>query len=216
VRHQVLVIGLGRFGTSVALGLTELGHEVLALDRDERAINEIAPSVTHAAQLDATDQDALHAVGAGDFRYAVVAMSTATEASIFATMALRHLGVGTVVAKANDALHGEILRRVGATRVVYPEAEAGQRVAHLFAVPEVVDYLDLGPRYGIQKLRPPEPWIGRSLGQLDLPGTLKLTPIALRRDSDVTVNPHATEIVREGDELILIGLDERLERIGGS
>jgi trk system potassium uptake protein TrkA len=215
VRQQVLVIGLGRFGASVALGLTDLGHEVLALDRDEAAVSEIAPRVTHAAQIDATDEDALRAIGAADFQFAVVAMSSATEASIFATMALHDLGVGTVIAKANDSLHGEILRRVGATRVVYPEHEAGQRVAHMFAVPQMLDYLDLGPRYGIQKLRPLEAWVGRSLEQIDMPGTLKLTPIALRRGSDVTVNPYPTEVVREGDELILIGLDERLERIGG-
>jgi trk system potassium uptake protein TrkA len=214
VRHQVLVIGLGRFGTAVALELTELGHEVLAVDRDEGVVNEIASKVTHAVQLDATDEDALRAVGAGDFRFAVVAISSAAEASIFATMALHDLGVGTVIAKASDALHGEILRRVGATRVVYPEREAGQRVAHLFAVPQVVDYLDVGPRYGIQKLHPPEAWIGRSLGQLDLPGRLKLTPIALRHGKDVTVNPRDVELIKEGDELILIGLDEKLEHLG--
>lgn len=213
MRHQVLVIGLGRFGTAVAVELAELGHEVLALDRDEEVVNEVAPKVTHAVQVDATDEDALRAVGAGDFRFAIVAISSAAEASIFATMALHDLGVGTVIAKASGRLHGEILRRVGATRVVYPEREAGQRVAHLFAVPQVVDYLDVGPRYGVQKLRPPEAWVGRSLGYLDLPGRFKLTPIALRRARDVTVNPHDVEIVREGDELILIGLDERLERL---
>ena len=213
MRHQVLVIGLGRFGTAVALELSELGHEVMALDRDEAVVNEIASKVTHAVQVDATDEDALRAVGAGDFRFGVVAISSAAEASIFATMALNDLGVGTIVAKASDALHGEILRRVGATRVVYPEREAGARVAHLFAVPQVVDYLDVGPRYGIQKLRPPEAWVGRSLGQLDLPGRLKLTPIALRRGQDVTVNPQAVETIREGDELIVIGLDEKLEHL---
>jgi trk system potassium uptake protein TrkA len=121
--------------------------------------------------------------------------------------------VSTIVAKASDRLHGEILRRVGATRVVYPEREAGARVAHLFAVPQVVDYLDVGPRYGIQKLQPPEAWVWRSLGQLDLPGRLKLIPIALRRAKDVTVNPHDVEVIKPGDELILIGLDEKLEHL---
>ena len=216
MRHQVLVIGLGRFGTAVALELSELGHEVLALDRDEDAVNEVAPEVTHAVQVDATDEDALRAVGAADFRFAVVAISSSAEASIFATMALHDLGVGTVIAKAGDTLHGEILRRVGATRVVYPEREAGHRVAHLFAVPQVVDYLDVGPRYGIQKLHPPAAWIGKSIGQLDLPGRLKLTPIALRRAKDVTVNPHDVEVLKDGDELILIGLDEKLEHLAES
>ncbi len=214
MRHQVLVIGLGRFGQACALELSALGHEVLAVDQDERVVNEIAPDVTHAMQIDATDMPALRAIGAADFRYAVVAMSSATDASIFATMALSDLGVASIIAKANDTLHGEILRRVGATRVIYPEREMGQRVAHMFAIPEIVDYLDVGPRFGITKLRPPASWVGRSITQLDLPGTLKLTAIALRRGADVTINPHGSEVVREGDELILIGLDERLERIG--
>jgi trk system potassium uptake protein TrkA len=129
-------------------------------------------------------------------------------------MALHDLGVPTVIAKANDPLHGEILRRVGATRVVYPEHEAGQRVAHTFAAPEVIDYLDVGPRYGIQKVRPPATWIGKSLGDLDLVSTLRLTPLAVRRGSDVTVTPALSETIRDGDELILIGLDERLEQVG--
>ncbi|MCY7418627.1 MAG: TrkA family potassium uptake protein [Chloroflexi bacterium] len=214
MRHQVLVIGLGRFGQAVAHELSDLGHEVLAVDRDERIVNEMAPIVTHALELDATDELALRAAGAADFRYAVVAISSHLEASIFATMALRHLGVANIIAKAANPLHGEILERVGATRVVYPEREIGQRVAHMFSVPEVVDYLDVGPSFGIQKVRPPIRWIGRTLGDLDLPGRLKLTPIALRRGDDVTVNPGPGHIVEASDELILIGLDERLDRLG--
>lgn len=214
MRHQVLVIGLGRFGRACALELSVLGHEVLAVDRDERVVNEIAPDVTHAVQVDATDLPALRAIGAADFKFAVVAISSATDASVFTTMALHDLGVTTIIAKANDTLHAEILRRVGASRVITPEREMGQRVAHLFAVPEVLDYLDVGPRFGITKLRPPTRWIGKTLTELDLPGTLKLTTIALRRGADVTINPHGSEVVRDGDELILIGLDERLEYIG--
>lgn len=214
MRHQVMVIGLGRFGHAVALELSKLGHEVLAIDRDERAVNEIAPIVTHALELDATDAVALRAAGAADFRFAVVAISGHPEASIFATMALKNLGVGTVIAKAANSLHGEILERVGATRVVYPEREIGQRVAHMFSVPEVVDYLDVGPRFGIQKVRPPAKWVGRSLGDLALPTRLKLTPIAVRRGENVTVNPHHSHVVEANDELILVGLDERLEHIG--
>ncbi len=213
MRHQVLVIGLGRFGQAVARELADLGHEVLALDRDERMVNEMAPIVTHALELDATDELALRAAGAADFRYAVVAISSHLEASIFATMALRNLGVAHIIAKAANPLHGEILERVGATRVVYPEREIGQRVAHMFSVPEVVDYLDVAPSFGIQKVRPPSRWIGRTLGELDLPGRLKLTPVALRRGDDVTVNPPAGHVVEASDELILIGLDERLERL---
>ena len=214
MKSSILVIGLGRFGTAAARELEQLGHEVLAIDRNEGVINDIAPDVTHAVQLDASDEEALRSVGAGEFEYAVIAISGATEASIFATMALKNLGVGHVIAKAATALHGKILERVGADRVVYPEREMGTRVAHSLAIPSVIDYLDVAPRFGIVKVRPPASFVGRSLKELDLPGRLQVSPIALRRVSEVTFNPHRDMVVAADDELILMGSDDRLERIG--
>ena len=163
MKTSVLVIGLGRFGAAAARELIALGHEVLAVDRDEAIVNEIAPEVTHAVQLDAADEAALRAIGAAEFEHAIVAISGDTEASIFATMALKKLGVANVLAKAGSELHGAILERVGADRVVFAEREMGQRVAHSFAVRDVVDYLDVAPRFGIVKVRPPASWVGRTL-----------------------------------------------------
>ncbi|CAN5561838.1 TrkA family potassium uptake protein [soil metagenome] len=211
--QQVMVVGLGRFGSAVARELHSLGHEVLAVDASESTINEIAPEVTHAAQLDASDENALRAAGAGEFPTAIVAMSSAIEASIFATMALKRLGVQTVIAKASGALHGAILERIGADRVVYPEREAGIDVAHTFMIANVVDYIDLAPRFGIAKVVVPSTFVGQTLRDLDLTGRLKITPIALRRGDSVTVNPHREQPLQEGDELVLIGLDEQLARI---
>ena len=215
MKHSVIVIGLGRFGSAAARELMALGHEVLAVDNSEAKVNDIAPEVTHAIQLDASDEQALRDVGAGDFEHAIVAISSGVEASIFATMALKNLGVRNVIAKAAGQLHGRILERVGASRVVYPEREMGQRVAHSFSIPNVIDYLDVAPRFGIMKVRPPESFVGRTLRELDLPTQLSLTPIALRRGKQVTVNPHRDERLGAEDELILIGLDEKLERLGG-
>ncbi len=214
MKHSVLVIGLGRFGMAAARELMALGHEVLAIDSSEARVNEIAPEITHAMELDASDEDALRAVGAGDFQHAIVAISTNTEASIFATMALKNLGVGNVIAKAATALHGSILERVGADRVVYPEREMGTRVSHTFSIRPVIDYIDLAPGFGIIKMHPPKAFVGKTLKELDLTNRFKLTPIALRRGSDVTVNPHRDETVQASDELILIGQDARLEELG--
>jgi trk system potassium uptake protein TrkA len=215
MKTSVLVIGLGRFGASAARELMRLGHEVLAVDSSESSVNEIAPEVTHAVQLDAADEGALRAIGAADFDHAIVAISSGVEASIFATMALKKIGVGNVVAKAGSTLHGAILERVGADRVVFAEREMGERVAHSFAVRQVVDYLDVAPRVGIVKVRPPDAWVGRSLKELDFIGRLQLTPVALRRGDGVTINPHPTEVIRTDDELILIGRDDRLDELGG-
>ncbi len=214
-KELVMVIGLGRFGSAVARELERLGHQVLAIDRTEQRVNDIAPDVTHALQLDAADEDALRSAGAADFQTAIVAISTDAEPSIFATMVLKRLGVRTVIAKAGSLLHGEILSRVGADRVVFPERETGLRLAHSFNVPNVIDYLDVAPNFGIEKIRPPKSFIGKSLGELDLKQRLGLTPIVLRRGTQVFVNPAREERVAEGDELILIGRDEKLDQLRG-
>ena len=214
-KEQVVVIGLGRFGSSVARELERLGHEVLAIDRSEQNVNEIAPDVTHALQLDASDEEALRGAGAGDFNTAIVAISSDAEPSIFAAMVLKRLGVRNVIAKAGSLLHGEILSRVGADRVVFPERETGLRLAHSFNVPNVIDYLDVAPNFGIQKIRPPKSFVGRTLGEVNLKERLGLTPIALRRGQQVFVNPARDERLAEGDELILIGRDEKLDQIRG-
>jgi len=214
-REQVVVIGLGRFGSAVARELERLGHEVLAIDRDEQRVNDIAPDVTHALELDAADEDALRGAGAGDFGTAIVAISSDAEPSIFATMVLKRLGVQNVIAKAGSLLHGEILARVGADRVVFPERETGLRLAHSFSVPNVIDYLDVAPGFGIEKIRPPKSFVGRTLGELDLKGRMGLTPIAVRRGQQVVVNPTREERIGEGDELILIGRDDKLDQLRG-
>jgi trk system potassium uptake protein TrkA len=206
---SVLVIGLGRFGSAAARELMALGHEVLAVDQSETIVNEIAPDVTHAVQLDAADEAALRAIGAADFDHAIVAISSGVEASVFAVMALKQLGVGNVIAKAGSHLHGAILERVGADRVVFAEREMGLRVAHSFALSDVVEYLDVAPRFGIVKVRPPARWVGRRLDDVGE----SLTPVSLRRGDAVTVNPSRDEVIQAGDEVILIGKDELLERL---
>jgi trk system potassium uptake protein TrkA len=213
MKQSVLVIGLGRFGSQAARELMRLGHDVLAVDRAEQPVNEIAPVVTQALQVDASDLEGLKAIGAGEFDHAIVAITGDAEPSIFATMALKQLGVRNVVAKAGTALHGLILERVGADRVVYPEREMGARVAHLFAYPQVVDYMDIAPEFGITMVRPPKTFIGKTLGELDLGRRLQLSVVALRRGATVTVNPHHSERVAEGDQLILVGRDSGLAEL---
>jgi trk system potassium uptake protein TrkA len=188
---------------------------VLAIDRSEQLVNDIASDVTHALQLDAADEEALRSAGAADFNTAIVAISSDAEPSIFATMVLKRLGVRNVISKAGSVLHGEILARVGADRVVFPERETGLRLAHSFNAPNVIDYLDVAPIFGLEKVRPPKSFIGKSLAELDLKTRLGLTPIALRRGQQVFVNPEREERIAEGDELILIGRDEKLGQLRG-
>ena len=212
-KRQVAVLGLGRFGSAVAIELTRLGHEVLAIDSNERIVQELSEEVTHAIQADITDAAALEELGLGQFDTVVVASSSSLEVSILATVVLKRFGVRRIVAKAATRLHGSILEQVGAARVVYPERETGIRVAHSFAAPGVRDYLDVGPGYGFARIGLAEAWAGKTVGGLDLRRACGVTLIAVYRAGEITLNPDRSEVLRPGDELIVTGLDEDLERL---
>lgn len=209
---QVMVLGLGRFGSAVAEELERLGHEVLAVDTNSRAVERVAEHVTQAVVADCTEYEALEELGARDFDAAVVAVSSDERASILMTVLLKRLGVRFVLSKAHNALHGDILNMVGADRVVYPEEETGRRVAHSFSMAMVVDYFQVAPGYGIEKLSV-DALAGKTLRDLDLRGRYGVTPLILRRGTKVIVNPHADERLQQHDELTIAGPDERLEKL---
>ena len=215
-RRQIAILGLGRFGRSVARELTRLGHDVLAVDASERIVQDLMPEVTHAVQADITDGEVLKELGIGDFDTVIIAVSGSLEVSILATVQVRRLGVKRVLAKAADSLHGSILEQVGASRVVYPERETGVRVAHSYNAASVQDYLDVSPGYGFARIRVADVWSGRSLAEVEFPKVYKVTVMALYREGTVTLYPHGTEILRPTDALIVAGLDEDLERLPGT
>ena len=212
-RRQVAVLGLGRFGAAVARELTRLGHDVLGLDANEKLVQDLSTEIAHAVQVDITDGDALRELGLQSFDAAIVAISSDLEVSILATVLLKQLGVRRIVAKAANDLHGSILEQVGAQRVFYPERETGIRVAHSFAAPGVHDYLDVAPGYGIARVQVAAAFAGKSISELDLGGAYRVTPLALHRAGNVTLHPHASAVLHLGDELILAGRDEDLERL---
>ena len=214
--QQVAVLGLGRFGVAVANELSRLGHEVLAVDRNEHAVRDLAPDVTHAVEADITDEETLRELGIGSLDAAIVAVASNIEASILSTVVLKRMGVPRIVAKAGTEIHGSILEQVGASRVAYPERETGIRIAHSFAAPAVRDYLDLAPGYGMARVPVQSDWVNKSLAELDLPGKYRLTIIAVSRGNTVLLNPRATEVVRAGDDLTIAGLDEDLVRLPAS
>jgi len=213
VKKQIVVIGLGRFGSSLARTLAELGHEVLGLDKDLRKVEEVAEFATQAAQIDATDEDALKEMGVRNFDIGIVAIGSDLKSSILVTLLLKRLGVKMVISKAQDDLHGDILAKVGADRVVFPERETGVRVAHSLVTPSLVDYLEVMPGFGIAKLVAPPDFVGKELGQIDLRGRFGVTTLVLRRGSELILNPSRSEVIGRGDALIIAGRDEQLEAI---
>lgn len=215
MRMQVAVLGLGRFGSRVATTLHDAGHDVLAIDMDEKRVQEMAARVTHAVQADATSESVLTELGLSDFEVAVVAMGSAIESSVLCTILLRKIGVTYVIARADHDLHGSILERIGANRVVYPEQEMGERVAHEVVLRAVKDYMPLGVGHGISSLMSPKYLVGYTLGDLGFgpSGKADISVLLIQRGEEYVVSPSMDEKVVVGDVLILLGRDDSLGQL---
>jgi trk system potassium uptake protein TrkA len=216
-RRQFGVIGLGRFGSAMAATLSELGHEVIGIDGDEERVRRLADTITHAVQLDATDEQALRAAGIRDVDVAVVSIGENIESSLLVVMLVKEIGVKSIVAKAVTPLHGRILERLGVSRVIFPERDMAIRVAHSLVLPNVIDYVELSRDFSIVEVPAPESFVGRTLKQLELRPRLGLTLVAIKRGSGdrvtTTVAPGADEVIRRGDVLALLGGGERLREL---
>ena len=165
---QFVIIGLGRFGSSIAKTLYSLGNDVLAIDKDEDIVQEIADSVTHAVQLDATDENALRALGIRNFDVAVVTIGDNIQSSIMATLLVKELGVKYIIAKGHSDLHAKVLYKIGADRVVLPEKDMGVRVAHNLVSANILDYIELSEDYSVMEIQVLDEWSGKTLNELRL------------------------------------------------
>src|SRR3989338_529768 len=163
------VIGLGRFGSSVALTLSKLGYKVIAADKDEHDMQRIKDYVTHALQLDATDIDSLKDAGFKNCDVVIVAIGEDVEGSIMATANLKEIGVKYVVAKAQNEQQGKILAKIGAYRIVFPEHDSGVRLANQLTQSDILEFIEVSPEYIVKELKVPKKFIGKSLRDLRLP-----------------------------------------------
>lgn len=207
------VIGLGRFGSSVATSLYEMGCEVLAVDSDMAKVQDMKDSVTHAVQADAMDEDSLRELGIKNFDVVIVGITQEIQASILITLILKDLGVGHVVAKAQNALHGKVLYKIGADKVVFPERDMGNRVAHNLVSSNILDYIELSPDYSIIEVAATEKFIGKTLIQLDLRKRYSVNVVAIKRNRKIMVSPSSKDQILEGDVLVVIGSNDNLRHI---
>lgn len=215
-KKQYVVIGLGRFGTSVAETLYNLGNDVLVIDVDEERIQNIANSVTHAVQADATDEVALREVGVSNFDVAIVSIGSDIQASIMATILVKELGAKQVLAKATNAMHAKVLKKIGANKVVFPEKDMGVRVAHGLVFSNILEYIELSPDYSIAEFLCPETWYGKNLEELNIRSNYGINVVAIRRQDEVDVSPTATENIKQGDVIVAIGNIDDLQRLESS
>lgn len=205
--ERVAIIGLGRFGRSTALTLNDLGYEVTAIDIDERRVSDAAQHVALAAQGDGTDEELLRSLQVDQSDVGIVAQGSNLEASVMATLLLKRLEVPWVVSRATSELHGELLRRIGADRVIFTEKDAGVRLAHSLAVRHISDYISLSQNAGVAKLTAPAHFIGKSLSELDLEQHYNLNLLLIKRRQKIITVPNYREVIEAGDELLLVGPD---------
>lgn len=209
-RNPVLVIGLGRFGGSVARSLERMGHEVLGVDADPARVQEYAADLTQAVEADSTDVECLRKLDAGAFRSAVVGIGSDIEASVLSVLALVDLGIPNIWAKAINDRHGTILERTGAHHVIYPESAMGQRVARLLNE-RLLDFISFDDAFAIAKLRAPERLVGLPLEMSKCRSRYEVTVIGVKRPDQPFIHALPDTLILPGDILIVSGQVERIE-----
>lgn len=212
VKKQVVVIGLGRFGSSVCQELYQMGHEVLAIDSNVERVDANRDNSSHAVIANATDENELKSLGVRNFDNAIVAIGDDLQASVLCTLMLKEIGVSKVWVKARDLQHRKILEKVGADRVIQPEYEMGVRVAHHMDSEKIIDYIDLSKDYSIQELTATEKISNRTLGDLNLRDRYKIIVLAIKKGEAVNIAPVPIDTVQENDVLIVMGHRDDLKR----
>ena len=212
-RKQFLVAGLGLFGTSVAVTLQGLGYEVYALDNDESLVQDLSSQLTYVVSGDASDRKTLQALPLEDIDVAVVAIGN-VELNMMTTMLLKELGIKQVVSKAINNLHGAMLSKIGADKVVYAERDMGERVAHNLISAGVMDYIELSGEISVMSLPIPTEFIGKNLIEADLRRRYDVNVVAIKREGRTMVNPKAQEVFQPEDEIVVLGTHEGVKRMG--
>ncbi|AST92219.1 MULTISPECIES: potassium channel family protein [Sutcliffiella] len=211
-RKEFAVIGLGRFGGSICKALSEEGVEVLAIDIDEDRVNAYANIASHAVVGDTTDEAVLKSLGIRNFDHVIVAIGDSIQASILTTLILKELGVPHITVKATNDYHERVLNKIGADQIVHPERDMGKRIAHNIISNNVLDYLELSDEHSIVEIVASRRLDGHSIIDLDIRAKYGINIVAIKRGKDIIVSPQATEIIRHGDILIVIGADTDINR----
>ncbi|WP_088006324.1 potassium channel family protein [Indiicoccus explosivorum] len=212
MKKQCIIIGLGRFGSSVCLELARLGHDLLIIDQKEERVNALRKYATHSAVVNAMDENALRSLGAGNVEQAVVAIGDDIHASVLCTLLLKELGISKVWVKARDPQHRLILERIGADRVIQPEHDMGIRIAQNLDSEKIIDYIEISKDYSIIEMAATEKADGKSLEQMEVRAKFHCMVLAVKRGEEVNLAPLPTDIIDKNDMLVVMGHRKDLKR----
>jgi trk system potassium uptake protein len=214
MKKQIVVVGLGRLGASIATTLAGIGHEVLAVDDNAERVQDITPAVTHAVQADPTSESALRELGVRNFDIGIVT-SPEIETSVLSTILLKKVGVPFIIARAVDDLHETILSKIGADKVFNPEREMGAGIAYVLTLGDVIDYIPVTTDYGVVKLVIPGYFIGKTLFELGfgMHGKWEVAVLLLERKNSVRIDPDMNQVLEKADILVVSGEWDRLNAL---
>lgn len=212
MKKEFAVIGLGRFGGSICRTLAEEGMEVMAIDNNEERVNQFAMIASHAVVGDTTDESVLKSLGIRNFDHVIVAIGDDIQSSILTTLILKELGVKNITVKAQNDYHEKVLLKIGADHVVHPERDMGKRIAQKVISNSVLDYLELSDQHSIVEIVASGKLDGYSLIDLDIRAKYGINIVAIKRGDDILVSPQASEVIKKGDILIVIGADADINR----
>lgn len=210
---QIIVIGCGRFGSSVAKTLTKLGHDVMVIDQNHDIIKDMSEHVAHAVQMDTLDEASFRTIGLRNFDVAVVAIGSNMEASIMATLIAKEAGVPIVIAKALTEIHGKLLTKIGADKIIYPERDMGMRVAYGLVTPNILDVIEFSSEYSIVETVALDKWEGKSLKDINLSKQHGLVVIAIKTGDKINIVPSPEVIINHGDVVVILGSNKNLNII---
>jgi trk system potassium uptake protein TrkA len=213
MKKSIIVLGLGRFGTTVAKRLYENDMEVMAIDKDYNKVQKIASSVTTAIQADITDEEALKELGISNFDIAVIATGRNLEASIEATLICKDNGVGTIIAKATSETHARILEKIGTDKIVYPELDTGNRLARVIARSNLLDLIQFSSESSLAEIKVRKEWVGKSLKELKFRNNYDINVVAFKRGEKIIVSPVSDIVIEEDDIMLIIGKTGSIEKL---
>lgn len=212
VKKQYAVIGLGRFGTSVARRLYEAGQEVLGIDVIEERVEDAEPYVTHAVVADSTEEKALSSIGIRNFDCVIVAIGNDMQASILTVSILKEKGIKKIITKAIGKRHGKVLEKVGADWIIYPERDMGERVANQLLSPNMLNYIELSQEHSIEEIMIPTKMAEKNLRELEIRAKYQVSVIAIVRGKEIIISPSPDQLLHERDLLVMIGRREDLAK----
>ena len=209
----IAVIGLGRFGTTIAKLLASMNHEVLGVDIDPEVVQKISPYITHAIVADTTDEEAIKALALSQFDMVIVAIGDNVQANLMTSMLLKEMHIPKIVAKAENTLQGKMLSKIGVDQVIYPEFDMAQRLAQSLTRDHVMDYLQLSKSVSLIEINMPSFMVGACLKDSNLRETYNLNAVGIRRGDDLEVPPNPTTILSAEDKLLIIGNNSDLDAL---